>query len=296
MENELIRIKGGSFEMGTNDASEGFSTDRETPKTLVNVSDFAIAKYPVTNEAFHEFFLATGYVTQAELYGSSHVFHLALDAQPDGGAIKEHSQRLNGSDWWYDVPDASWRKPEGGRSSINERMDHPVVHVTWNDAQAYCAWAGKRLPTEAEWEYAALGGTTGQAFPWGQELEEGGHYNANTFQGDFPLTNTAADGYLTTAPVHSYQPNGYGLYQVIGNVWEWCLNPGRMPLEQFQNKSTREWRKENNQPSNQLYALLGGSLLSHYSYCRRYRLAGRNSNTANSSTLNTGFRVAECLD
>lgn len=293
MTNEMIKIKGGSFEMGTDDAREGFPSDRETPKTLVTVADFSIGKYPVTNAEFHDFFLATGYVTEAERYGNSHVFHLALDAQPDGETIKQNSQRLNGSDWWYEVPDASWRKPEGGHSSIKERMDHPVVHVSWNDAQAYCAWAGKRLPTEAEWEYAARGGTNGQAFPWGKELEEGGQFHANTFQGDFPQTNTAADGFLTTAPVHSYQANGYGLYQVIGNVWEWCLNPGRVPLEHFQKKSTLEWRRENNEPSQQLYALRGGSFLCHPSYCRRYRLAGRNSNTANSSALNMGFRVAE---
>lgn len=286
----MIKFEAASFEMGTDD-QEGFPADRENPKTLVNLEAFAISKYAITNAEFLEFFLDTGYITQAERYGSSHVFHLYLS-----DVNKANARPIDGSEWWFEVPDANWRKPEGPGTSINDRMDHPIVHVSWNDANAYCQWAGKRLPTEAEWEYAARGGVTDQRLPWGDDLEEGNQYHANTFQGEFPVKNTGADGYQTTAPVDAFQPNGYGIYQMIGNVWEWCLNPGRVFLEEFQSKTTEEWVKENNRPSDQLYALRGGSFLCHPSYCRRYRLAGRNSNTAISSTLNTGFRVAESLD
>lgn len=285
----MIKLTGGSFWMGT-DSDEGFASDNETPETEVTLKPFAISKYTVTNEQFLEFFLSTGYITEAEHYGTSHVFHLLLSDE-----IKNMSQRVDGTDWWYEVVEANWRKPEGPGSSIKDRMDHPVIHVTWNDANAYCQWAGNRLPTEAEWEFAARGGLNHQRFPWGNELEADSQYHANLFQGDFPVHNTIEDGYLATAPVHSYEANGYGIYQMIGNVWEWCLNPRRIPLIEFNNKPTEEFVKENNGPSESLYALRGGSYLCHSSYCRRYRTAGRNSNSAISSTANTGFRVAETL-
>lgn len=169
-------------------------------------------------------------------------------------------------------------------------MDHPVVHVSRNDALAYCAWADKRLPTEAEWEYAGRAGHDHRRFPWGDDLEEGGKHHANTWQGEFPYENTAEDGYVGTAPAKSFSPNDYGLYQMIGNVWEWCLNPGRIDLSEFQEKTSFDFFKENYQPSQDVYALKGGSFLCHHSYCQRYRLAGRNANTGHSSTSNTGFR------
>lgn len=283
----MIKLAGGKFWMGT-DSNEGFSSDLESPRTQVTVEAFAISKYTISNEQFLEFFLSTAYITQAERYGSSHVFHILLTDE-----VKKASHRVDGSDWWYEVTEANWRKPEGPESSINDRMDHPVVHVSWNDANAYCRWAGKRLPTEAEWEFAARAGLDGQRFPWGNELEADNHHYANIFQGEFPTHNTLEDGYLATAPVRSYPANAYGIYQMIGNVWEWCLNPGRIPLNDFQNKSAKEFMQENAKPSDQLYALRGGSFLCHPSYCRRYRTAGRNSNTAMSSTINTGFRVVD---
>ncbi len=282
---QMILIKGDTFQMGT-DSDEGFSDDREGPKMEVEVGDFYISPYTVTNQDFLDFFLETGYITEAERMGSSYVFHLLLDEE-----TRKKAWSLSGTNWWLEVPEASWRKPEGRHSSIKERMNHPVVHVSRNDALAYCHWAGVRLPTEAEWEYAARGGLRNKRFPWGDDLREMGKHHANIWQGDFPLSNTEEDGYLGTAPVKRYDPNGYGLYQMSGNVWEWCLNPGKISLSDFQKKTWRDFYKEHHHFTDELYALRGGSFLCHCSYCQRYRVAGRNSNTANSSTSNIGFRV-----
>lgn len=284
---DLVYIEGGTFLMGT-DSEEGFDDDNEGPATEVTVEDFYITPYTVTNQDFLAFFLDTGYVTDAERYGSSNVFHLLLSEE-----MRERLTSLSGTSWWYEVPGASWRKPEGEGSSIKDRMDHPVVHVSRNDALAYCRWAGMRLPTEAEWEYAARGGLHQKRFPWGDELEKDGKHHANIWQGEFPRKNTEEDGYLGTAPVHAFEPNGYGLYQTSGNVWEWCLNPARIPLHEFQEKSSEQFLKENTHYSEEEYALRGGSFLCHCSYCQRYRVAGRNGNTATSSTSNMGFRCVK---
>lgn len=278
-------IKGDTFKMGT-DSDEGFADDLEGPATEVEVGDFYMSPYTVTNQDFLEFFLETGYITEAERMGSSYVFHLLLEEES-----RKEAWSLSGTEWWLEVPEASWRKPEGVNSSIENRMDHPVIHVTRNDALAYCHWAGVRLPTEAEWEFAARGGLENKRFPWGDDLREMGKHHANIWQGDFPVANTKEDGYLGTAPVQTYEPNGYDLYQMSGNVWEWCLNPGKIPLSEFQEKTWRDFYKENHHFTAELYALRGGSFLCHCSYCQRYRVAGRNSNTANSSTSNIGFRV-----
>ncbi len=286
---DWIELEGGTFSMGT-DSEEGFKDDREGPALEVELEPFAISPFTISNAQFQEFFLDTAYVTDAERFGSSHVFHLLLDEE-----TKEDSRLVDGTDWWYEVADASWRKPEGPSSSISDRMDHPVVHVSWNDAFAYCLWAGLRLPTEAEWEFAARGGKKGQRFPWGDDFLQDNQFHANTFQGEFPTHNTIEDGFLATAPVKTFEPNAYGLYQMIGNVWEWCLNPGHISLAEFQEKSSLDFLKENRLPSQQIYAMRGGSFLCHHSYCKRYRTAGRNSNTALSSTSNAGFRVVKDL-
>ncbi|MFD4248019.1 formylglycine-generating enzyme family protein [Streptomyces sp. NPDC058525] len=170
--------------------------------------------------------------------------------------------------WWRAVPGSSWRRPEGAGSSVTARQDHPVVHVSWNDAQAYCAWSGTRLPTEAEWEYAARGGLEQRRYPWGDDLTPGGRHMCNIWQGDFPTLNTADDGYEGTAPADSFHPNGFGLHNVVGNVWEWCA-------DWFGPGTSRVMR--------------GGSYLCHDSYCNRYRVAARSSNTPDSSTGNIGF-------
>lgn len=290
MENDaanMIHIKGGAFLMGT-DTNEGFEEDLEGPATEVFVADFYISPYPVTNQEFLAFFLDTGYVTDAERYGSSHVFHLLIQE-----AERKNYPAVSGAEWWLEVTDANWRMPEGKQSSIADRMDHPVVHVSKNDAEAYCKWAGNRLPTEAEWEYAARGGLSQARFPWGNELRAEGKFHANVWQGEFPHFNTQEDGFLGTAPVKSFDPNGYGLYQTSGNVWEWCLNPGRIPLSTFQKKTPQDFLAENKTNREELFALRGGSFLCHCSYCQRYRVAGRNSNTRSSSTSNMGFRCVK---
>lgn len=284
---EMVLIKGGTFLMGTN-SDDGFEDDLEGPKTKVTVDDFYMSPYTVTNQEFLEFFLDTGYITEAERFGSSYVFHLLLSEEE-----REKLTSLSGTDWWYEVPGANWRKPEGENSSIENRMDHPVVHVTRNDSLAYADWAGLRLPTEAEWEYAARGGLEDKRFPWGDELYENDKIHANIWQGDFPVNNTEEDGYLGTAPVKTYDPNGYGLYQMSGNVWEWSLNPGKISLSEFQNTSSSDFKNQNARYSDEVYALRGGSFLCHCSYCQRYRVAGRNSDTANSSTSNIGFRCVK---
>lgn len=288
MSEEMILIQGGSFLMGT-DLEEGFPKDREGPATRVTVKDFYIDPFTVTNEEFLRFFLDTGYITEAEKFGSSAVFY-KLIADPNE---RRANRKLPGSEWWLEVPGANWRKPEGKHSDIKDRMDHPVVHVSRNDALAYCKWAGKRLPTEAEWEYAARGGHEQKRFAWGDDLYQDDKIQANIWQGEFPVQNTEEDGYLGTAPVKMFEPNDYGLYQTAGNVWEWCLNPGGIALDMFNEKLSKDFLNEHGDYSKEEYALRGGSFLCHASYCYRYRVAGRNRNTGDSSTSNTGFRCVK---
>jgi formylglycine-generating enzyme len=186
---------------------------------------------------------------------------------------------------------ASWRRPEGPGSDLAGRGDHPVVHVSWNDARAYCDWAGLRLPTEAEWEFAARGGLEGKRLPWGDELTPGGVWRSNIWQGTFPTHNTAEDGYVGTAPVDAFPPNGFGLHNASGNVWEWCA-------DWFHPTFHRNGPTDNptGPPAGQARVIRGGSYMCHDSYCNRYRVAARSSNTPDSSTGNMGFRCARDAD
>ncbi len=276
----MVHIHGGSFWMGT-DRDEGFSADGEGPAHKVRVRPFLLDQTAVSNEDFAAFVAETGYRTDAETLGWSFVFHLLL---PDDFPP---TQAIACAPWWRKVERASWRHPEGPHSSVDDRMDHPVVHVSWNDAAAYARWAGKRLPTEAEWELAARGGLPQCTYPWGDELTPDGEHRCNIWQGEFPVTNTRDDGFLATAPVTSFPPNGFGLYNMAGNVWEWCA-------DWFSPTYYRDCPRDDPQGPAQGTArvIRGGSYLCHASYCNRYRVAARTSNTPDSSTGHMGFRCA----
>ncbi|MGG1684646.1 MULTISPECIES: formylglycine-generating enzyme family protein [Bacillales] len=276
--NKLIYIPGGEFLMGTND-EEGFISDGEGPTRSVKLSPYYIDSHTVTNEEFAQFVEETGYRTEAEIFGWSFVFYKFL---PKDTEMKV--QQLPSTPWWYAAEGAYWFQPEGKESSIEERMDHPVIHVSWNDAMEFCNWSGKRLPTEAEWEMAARGGLEQKKFPWGDELTPGGKHYCNIWQGEFPKVNTEEDGFVGTAPSQSFPPNGYGLYNTAGNVWEWCSDWFAKTSDLISIVNPRGPVK------GEAKVIRGGSYLCHPSYCNRYRVAARSSNTIDSSSGNMGFR------
>ena len=281
---EFVELTGGEFWMGAADG-DGYASDGEGPVHPVQLRPFSIAPTTVTNAQFAAFCDATGYVTLAESDGWSFVFAGLLpdDFPPTRGVAA--------APWWRQVEGADWRHPAGPHTTFTDVADHPVVHVTWDDATAYCRWSGTRLTNEAEWEYAARGGLDRRRFPWGDELEPDGQHRMNVFQGQFPGVNTAADGFAGTAPVRSFPPNGFGLFETSGNVWEWCAD--WFSPDTYRESERRSPRVDPTGPPGGTHRVMrGGSYLCHDSYCNRYRVGARSANTPDSATGNIGFRVA----
>uniref|UniRef100_A0A3Q3K2Q2 Sulfatase-modifying factor enzyme-like domain-containing protein n=1 Tax=Monopterus albus TaxID=43700 RepID=A0A3Q3K2Q2_MONAL len=254
----------------------------EGPQRPVHVDSFYMDIQEVTNRQFQNFVNATGYVTEAEKFGDSFVFEGILSE-----TVKNQiTQAVAAAPWWLPVKGASWRHPEGPDSNITDRLNHPVIHVSWMDAVAYCSWASKRLPTEAEWEYACRGGLRDRLYPWGNKLNPKGQHYANLWQGDFPSHNSGEDGYIKTSPVMSFPSNGFGLYDMVGNAWEWTSDWWAV------HHTTDQQHNPKGPPSGTDKVKKGGSYMCHKSYCYRYRCAARSQNTPDSSASNLGFRCA----
>ncbi|PDH66414.1 MAG: gliding motility-associated lipoprotein GldK [Sphingomonadaceae bacterium MED-G03] len=301
----MIHLKGGMFWMGSND-----HYPEERPAHPVTVDPFWIDETPVTNRDFAAFVAATGHVTSAEIAPDPADYPGADPAllQPASLVFQQPARRVSLRDfsqWWDYRRDANWRQPLGPDSSLDGLEDHPVVHIAFEDALAYAQWAGKELPTEAEWEYAAQGGQDRTEYAWGDELMPGGVPQANIWQGEFPIENTMEDGYLRTSPVRSYPANAFGLFDMIGNVWEWTAdyyadrhadspmktccapkNPRGVSLDQSFDPAMPDIRIARK-------VLKGGSHLCAPNYCRRYRPAARHAQPIDTSTSHVGFRCVK---
>ena len=280
--NKLVQIPSGVFTMGLDKPI--LPQDGEGPARRVEISEFFINQYEVSNAEFAKFVAQTGFVTEAEKFGDSFVLDALLSAEVQA----KITQAVQGAPWWLPVKGASWKHPEGKGTTVIHRMDHPVVHVSWNDAVAFCEWAdNQRLPTEAEWEYAARGGLEGRMFPWGNSHLPKGEHWTNIWQGEFPYNNTLADGFLSTAPVDSFRQNKYDLYNIVGNVWEWTA-------DWWTTRHSKEFANDpTGPPSGSDKVKKGGSYMCHPETCYRFRCAARSQNTPDSSASNLGFRCVK---
>jgi sulfatase modifying factor 1 len=299
---DMVWIPGGTFRMGSND-----HYPEEAPVHRVTVDGFWIDRTPVTNRQFKRFIIATGHRTTAEIAPQAKDYPGVLPHMLYAGSLvfmRPHStfDLRDWSQWWSFMPGADWRHPYGPTSNINILNDHPVVHVSCSDALAYAKWAGKDLPTEAEWEFAARGGLDGAEFAWGDELMPGGVHMANIWQGNFPLQNLHEDGYERTSPVTAFPPNGYGLHDMIGNVWEWTSDwyapkheadaPKARCIPQNPSGGGEEGSYDPRLPNVRIprKVIKGGSHLCAPNYCRRYRPAARHAEAIDTSTSHVGFR------
>lgn len=275
---ETVPIPAGDSLLGT--SVPCIPDDGEDPLRKTKIAPFRMGVTTVTNAEFKKFIDETGHVTEAEQFGWSFVFHAQV---PESAGP---TQGVAGVEWWRRVDGANWRDVNGpGTKAVSWKTDHPVVHISWNDARAYAQWAGGRLPTEAEWEHAARGGRGDVRFPWGdREPDDTTFLPCSIWQGKFPNENTQADGYATTAPARSFDPNGYGLYNMVGNVWEWTSEPYRI-------KSLKKHVKQRLAGMKGYKLSKGGSFLCHKSYCYRYRIAARSGTSPDSTTTHHGFRV-----
>ena len=297
-EDGMIRVPGGTFRMGNDDPRAGYVRE-ESPVVSVAVPPLWVDEHEVTNRQFAAFVEATRYVTVAERPLDPKDFPgVPAEALKPGSLVfvepKQADVRGSLAQWWAFVPGANWRHPEGPDSDLRDRTDHPVVHVAFEDCEAYAKWAGKRLPSEAEWEHAARGGLDGKTYAWGDTFRPGDKPLANTWEGRFPVENSLADGHLRTAPAGSYPPNGYGLYDVAGNVWEWTTTwyrPGHEPVE-----PTKEQSLDPQEPGAAKRVMKGGSFLCAPNYCGRYRPAARSCTTPDSGLSHLGFRCVRDAD
>ncbi len=307
----MVWISGGEFSMGSTASSEslcqlhGLTADA-LPVHRVYVDAFWMDETEVTNAQFAEFVKATGYVTEAERQPTHDQFPEVPAALLVPGSLvfrapKERVSLNQFWEWWKYEPGANWKHPDGPHSDLKGRQNFPVVHVTYEDAVAYAAWAGKRLPTEAEWEFAARGGLTGQLYSWGNEFHPNGKVMANTYQGLFPNKDSAEDGYNGLSPVKSFPPNGYGLFDVAGNAWEWVSDWYRADSYQMMARAAKVTRNPKGpeasfdpmEPDQPKRVQRGGSFLCTDQYCSRYMVGTRGKGEAHTSTAHVGFRCVK---
>lgn len=269
----MALIPSGTYSIGTNDVV--FESDEEGPERQVSLDQFYLDKFQVSNKDFQEFVDKTNYKTEAENFGDSFVFKALISPEIQ---TEYENFRVLQAPWWYKVKGVDWQHPEGPGSSIDNRLNHPVVHVSWKDANAYCTWKGKRLPTEAEWEAACRGGKKRKLFPWGNKMNPNDKHWMNIWQGEFPDGNSGEDGDVATCPVDKYRQNNFDLYNMVGNAWDWTND---------------FWNKADDTMINKERVKKGGSYLCHKSYCYRYRCAARSQNSQDSSAGNLSFRCAK---